>query len=296
MNQNLGEAAMKSQGSYFAQIIGKQAYWALLEEVYTTPKPGLVDKYSCGAHKDMDVAAFEKSARALYPFFIQMAAFGYEFYGSFEELFTNIRIIGVKAERAMYHATNGVNTHRGLLFTLGIFCAAAGRCMRENGKITKKMLLEIEKKMTVRILTRELCILQTQNARSNGERNLKIYGSTGIRGEAIQGYPAIWNIALPVLQQGIREKKDWNLVKLQTLFSLMSEVEDSNIISRQNPQILYQVHKEAKEFLKQGGAYSRDAVKKLQLMDEDYIRKNISAGGCADLLAATIFIQAICEE
>ncbi len=113
----------------------------------------------------------------------------------------------------------------------------------------------------------------------------------GIRGEAIQGYPAIRNVAFLVLRQGLSEKKDWNLIKLHTLFHLMSEVEDSNIISRQNPQTLYQVHTEAKAFLKQGGAYAKDAIEKLQIMDKDYIRRNISAGGCADILAATIFIE-----
>ena len=46
----------------FAENIGMQAYKALIDEVYTTPKPGLVDLYSCGAHKDMDVETFENSA------------------------------------------------------------------------------------------------------------------------------------------------------------------------------------------------------------------------------------------
>ena len=45
-----------------AEDIGTKAYYALLEEVYTTPKPGLVDLYSCGAHTDMNVQTFEKSS------------------------------------------------------------------------------------------------------------------------------------------------------------------------------------------------------------------------------------------
>ena len=73
----------------------------------------------------------------------------------------------------------------------------------------------------------------------------------------------------------------------------MREVEDSNIISRQNPETLRQVHREADGFLKSGGAYAADAIEKLKQMDAEYIRRNISAGGCADLLAAAIFVESL---
>ena len=43
-----------------AEHIGALAYRALLEEVYTTPKPGLVDLATTGAHTDMDVHTFER--------------------------------------------------------------------------------------------------------------------------------------------------------------------------------------------------------------------------------------------
>ncbi|MDL2301638.1 triphosphoribosyl-dephospho-CoA synthase CitG [Lachnospiraceae bacterium OttesenSCG-928-D06] len=284
---------MKGHGFMSAQSIGTKAWQAMLEEVYTTPKPGLVDLYSCGAHEDMDVSTFEKSAKALRPFFIQMAALGYELNVSPEELFRRIREVGVKAEDAMFQGTGGVNTHKGLLFTIGIFCAAAGRCVRTEGEITEEMLFETARQMTGRILAEEICELQEKEPGSHGEKNLKRYGTTGIRGEAVQGYPAIRHIAMPILQHGRLTKKDWNLTKIQVLFHLMSEVEDSNIISRKDPQTLSQVHKEAKAFLEQGGAYGENAIEKLQKMDEDYIRRNISAGGCADLLAAGIFIELI---
>lgn len=289
-------AAVKSPGSVIATHIGATAWQALLEEVYTTPKPGLVDLYSCGAHSDMDVSAFEKSARVLSSFFVQMAALGYEMQVSPEELFCKIRIVGKEAEQAMYHATRGVNTHKGILFTAGIFCAAAGRCVKEEGRIKEARLFDIEQQMVASILIEECKNIWQRKPESHGEENLKMYGSMGIRGEAIHGYPAVRNIALPVLRQGIVEKKDWNLVKLQTLFSLMSEIEDSNIISRHDPNTLHQVHAEAKEFVQQGGAYTKGAMEKLLAMDRDYIRRNISAGGSADLLAAAVFIYLLCGE
>lgn len=296
MNRGMTGIALKSPGSVIARSIGAKAWRALLEEVYTTPKPGLVDLYSCGAHSDMDVAAFERSAKALYPYFVQMAALGYELYVSPEELFQKIRVVGMEAERAMYRATGGVNTHKGLVFTLGIFCAAAGWCFREEGTVSEKLLFDMERQMVTRILAEEIRRIEEKEPESHGEENLKMYGSAGIRGEAINGYPAIRTIALPVLRQGITKGKEWNLVKLQTLFQLMSEVEDSNILSRHDPQTLCRIHGEAKLFLKGGGAYAKDAIKKLLDMDKEYTRRGISAGGCADLLAAAVFILSLCTD
>ena len=51
----MGKNQAVEKAEYFAESIGRMAYQALLEEVYTVPKPGLVDPYSCGAHTDMDV-------------------------------------------------------------------------------------------------------------------------------------------------------------------------------------------------------------------------------------------------
>lgn len=276
-----------------AADIGTKAWEALLEEVYTTPKPGLVDLYSCGAHQDMDVRTFEKSAQALRPYFVRMTYQGYVLYCSYEELFRQIRKTGMAAEQAMYRATGHVNTHKGLIFTLGIYCAAAGRCMAEQGRVTEVGLRTIQQRMTVRILERELSDMKEKTAASHGEKNFQKYGTAGIRGEAVQGYRPVWEAALPVLREGIRRKQDYNAVKLQTLFVLMSRIEDSNILSRCGWETLDRVRGEAADFLKRGGAYRIRAMQELMEMDVEYIRRNISPGGSADLLATVVFLQKI---
>ena len=282
-----------------AEWIGKCAWNALIEEVDTTPKPGLVDLYSNGAHTDMDAAAFRRSADALRPFFVKMAWEGLSFDGSAQELFMGLRGVGMDAEQAMYEATHGVNTHKGAIFTFGIFCAAAGRCVKEQRAITALGLLEMEQEMTVRVLTAELEKLRgsirTPGIETHGERNLHRYGTAGCRGEAIEGYPGVFGIALPVLHAGLADGRDWNRVKLQALLTLMAHTEDSNILSRHNPAVLGAVQEEMREFLRCGGAYREDAVRLLEEMDADYSRRGISAGGCADLLAAAVFILELTE-
>lgn len=284
-NESLNKAAFR---------IGNMAYQAMLEEVYTTPKPGLVDLYSPGAHKDMDVISFEKSAKALQPYFVSMAMEGMRLPHMPRLLFERIRRIGQSAETAMYQATAGVNTHKGLIFHLGILSAAAGACTKAYGAVTIENLLEMEQAMVRETLVTEL--EEMGEFTSNGEKNLRQYGLTGARGEAISGYASVRRIALPVMAKGVREGRDCNRIKLETLFTLMSRVEDSNIIARHNPSVLLKVQSIAGNFLRAGGAYGEKSMETLKQMDVDFIKGNISAGGCADLLAVAIFMNNLAEE
>lgn len=288
--------AVKTDAAVYAAGIGTCAWQALLEEVYTAPKPGLVDPYTTGAHRDMDVHTFEQSARALRPYFTRMALQGLCMPEPGKELFRQIRKTGIAAEHAMYRATGGVNTHKGLIFTIGIFCAAAGCCLAGHGMITDGLLREAQLLMTAETLAEELGSLGSREVSSNGERNYSTYGTSGIRGEALRGYPTIWDCALPVLRHGLQSGADFNRVKLQTLFALMSCTEDSNIISRHSPELLHRVQEEAGDFLKRGGAYRSTSLQELAAMDRDYTCRNISAGGCADLLAAAVFLEKISDQ
>ncbi|MDW2800115.1 triphosphoribosyl-dephospho-CoA synthase [Clostridium boliviensis] len=263
-----------------AYRIGSLAYRALLEEVYTLVKPGLVDPYSNGAHTDMDVASFERSAKALKSYFVTMALEGERLWEAPPVLFETIRRIGILAERAMYLATGGVNTHKGLIFHLGILSGAAGACHRSFGRVTLKQLMDMEQAMVKHVLMNEV-------------RNMEIFGA---RGEAISGYSSVFEISLPVMTMGLSIGQEWNRIKLETLFHLMSRVDDSNILSRHNPEVLKQVKDIAAGFLDAGGAYRKDSIERLKELDHWFVKKNISAGGSADLLAVTIFLTQLTEE
>ncbi len=273
-----------------AALIGQMAEAALLEEVYTAPKPGLVDPYSTGAHQDMNLFTFERSIKALKPFFEEMAMMGIHMYKEPEKLFPAVRQIGIRAEAAMYQATNDVNTHKGAIFTLGIFSATAGVCSQRFRRITLKDLMATEQKMVRHILLTELEQLKIRMPASRGERNFMQYGTAGIRGEAAYGYLSLRKYALPVLWKGIASKQEWNRIKLQVLMSLMCNVEDGNVLSRTGKEGLKEVRAMAGDFMEAGGAYTKGALKKLQAMDAMFTKENFSGGGCADLLAACIFV------
>ena len=279
-----------------AEKISSWAKWALLEEAQTMPKPGLVDPVSNGSHTDMDFAMFQNSAAALEPYFALMAEQGKTYAADPEKLFQEIRRIGMLAESVMLKATNGVNTHKGAIFTIRILCASAGALIEQKREISVCCWIAMEQDMVRRILMEEVRKLSGQKIMSNGHRNLKQYGSDGVRGEAIRGYPSITEIAIPVLINGVESNKNWNQVKLQALFALMSQVEDGNILSRTGRSGQEDVWKISKEFMKSGGAYGPGALENLRKLDRYFIKMNYSNGGCADLLAGALFMLKVLGE
>ena len=110
------------------EALAGQAARALMYEVCTTPKPGLVDRHNNGSHRDMDLFTFLDSTAALLPYWHQAVSIGQETAGLLpEETFARLREAGLAAERAMFRATGGVNTHKGAVFSLGCVLGAAGR-------------------------------------------------------------------------------------------------------------------------------------------------------------------------
>ena len=136
----LKEAVLALDTSLIAQMAEK----ALLYEAGTTPKPGLVDRYNSGSHKDMDIFTFMSSAVSLHPYFEKCARIGMETETlPAPETFARLRAPGREAEGKMFAATGGVNTHKGAIFTIGILCAALGRAGRERWDDPGAILAEV---------------------------------------------------------------------------------------------------------------------------------------------------------
>jgi holo-ACP synthase/triphosphoribosyl-dephospho-CoA synthase len=271
---------------HMAEYIAVRAYLALLQEVKTTPKPGLVDRRNSGAHKDMDMRHFFASANALRPFFCRFAETGYLTRDYFPtETFRKIRSIGMEAEEAMLAATHGVNTHKGAIFTMGLFCAACGRLGPDRWQ-AEEILAEISA-MTSGVVESDFAGVTAENAKTPGERLYVLHGITGIRGQAEKGFPAIRDVGLPVLREGLKKGLSLNDAGAVALLHLLTATEDTNIINRTDIGTLESVQREMKTFLQ---SEPFPDLAKIEALDEDFIRRNLSPGGTADLLAATYFL------
>lgn len=274
---------------YYAEFIGVQAYLALNQEVCTTPKPGLVDRSNRGAHKDMDIRHFFASANALRPYFCQCAETGYLTRDlNPVDCFEKLRPLGIEAEKTMLAATGGVNTHKGAIFSLGILCAAAGRLGPDAWQPDK--ILDICAAMTKGLTKKDFEDMIPKGAKTAGEKLYVRYGITGVRGQAEAGFPAVRNAGLPCLDNALKKGFSLNDAGCITLLHLLAAADDTNLIHRSNRQTQLETQSQIAQLLKQDPFPPLSVIEQL---DREFIEKNLSPGGSADLLALTYFLYFI---
>ena len=283
---------IKEKEKEFIELVRKNAMKAILYELSATPKPGLVDRNNSGAHNDMDFFTFMASSSALSNVFALCAKEGLQYSKSdFRGLLNALRPIGIKAEKEMFKATKGVNTHKGLIFSLGIISAAAASLYVESPflSIDSIKISDRIKEIAKGISQNELESIKTEKALTNGEKIYLKYGIKGIRGQVEEGFPNVKELSLHLLKDMLKNKLiPLNDILVHVLIYLISITEDSNIISRHGIEALDYVKEKASYVLKAGGMLTKSGKKLIFEMDKDFISKNISPGGSADLLAVTI--------
>lgn len=271
------------------QALGALAAKALLYEVCTTPKPGLVDRKNNGSHRDMDVFTFLDSTAALLPYFEEAVRLGMETRDlPPQETFRRLRQAGAAGERAMFRATGGVNTHKGAVFTLGTVCAAAGRLWTVEG-FSKDLdaALALCGEMSAQAVQKDFEAIRREGAHTTGQRLYLEHGLEGIRGELSRGLPAVAQIGLPTLRRRLEAGDSLEQVGVQVLLALMAQVVDTNLIARGGLEGQQWAMEQTKN-LPQGRAATRQETEEL---DRALIERNLSPGGCADLLAITYFLE-----
>ena len=252
-------------------IIARLATQALQAELDTTPKPGLVDKDNNGAHRDMDYALMQRSIDTLHPYFVKLALLGF---ADTLPTHTAIRDIGIEAERAMLAATNGVNTHKGALFSMGLAVVAAAHEKNTDSLQT-----------TIKALAASF---PDTNGTHGSKAKLLSKGTTAIKGaldNAREGYEMLFAEWLPFYIERRKEHDAHTLHK--TLLRIMCDLDDTNVIYRTDLATAEEVTQEARALL---DSFSKAALKD---MDRRYTARNISPGGAADMLSLTIFIGSI---
>lgn len=271
--------AMEAEDSRFA---ARLACRALLYEVCTTPKPGLVDCEGNGSHRDMDIFTFMDSSSALWPYFQSCAQVGRRTAGlPAGQTFLRLRPWGRKAEGEMFSATRGVNTHKGAIFSMGILCAALGRLPREQWKHPDIVLGECSA-MTAGLVEADFRGLTRENSATMGQKLYLEHGITGIRGQMEAGLPAVRDVGLPALKRGLSLGLDLNRAGCGALLALITAAADTNLIARSSLAVWQETVLQVKALL---ATDPYPAPETLRQLDGEFIEKNLSPGGSADLLA-----------
>ena len=301
-NNYLGKKTNKS-----AAFIEELAYNSVLKELFTTPKPGLVDLADQGSHTDMNIDSFLKSSKAIRPFFSDFFEIGANSFLK-KNRFELLRKKGQKAEKNMFEATDGVNTQKGIIFSFALITAAVGEIFSRaelfNSDQISNKISEVIRSWTAGIVEKELTnkVEKIINGESHfiSEANLTHgqviylkYGISGARGEAENGFKNIIKYALPEFKQHMNEGYSQNLASIQALISLIAEVDDSNILFRSDLQTLRYIQNKFKKLKENGGVLKKSGRNEYKKLCKQMKEKSVSPGGSADLLAATHFFYNI---
>lgn len=277
-------------------IIGHLASMALQAELDTTTKPGLVDRNDNGAHRDMDHALMQRSIQALHPYFVRLAQLGFNGKQPCHDEIVNI---GIEAEREMFKTTVGVNTHKGALFSIGLAAVAlAGEafCRITQAEGCGTMAYNDVNSKQIQSLSNSIASLARLFPDTNGTHGSKAKANNILKGaldNAREGYTQLFNAWLPFYIDRIAEGDNYALHK--TLLRIMCDLDDTNIVYRTSMETMQEVKTEARQMLDT----SRNIVNfeaALQAMNTDYIHRNISPGGSADMLSLVVFLSCVVRK
>jgi triphosphoribosyl-dephospho-CoA synthase len=267
-----------------ASWLASLARQALIAEAELTPKPGLVDRRGAGAHSDLSLTLMRLSAAAIEPYFLEMASISAGARPT-QGIREQLAAIGRSAERTMFRATGGSNSHKGAIWVLGLLISAAAMQDHENPTApeiaaTARAIASFEDRAAPRLV-------------SHGDVVSKRYGASGARGEALQGFPHVVDIGLPTLRLRRTSGATEHVARLDALLSIIARLDDTCLLYRGGTDALIIAKKNALAVEAAGGVGTRIGKQQLTQLDRQLLNLKVSPGGSADLLAATIFIDAI---
>ena len=265
-------------------IVAHLATRALKAELNTTPKPGLVDTHDSGAHRDMDHALMMRSIRALHPYFVQLATLGYD--STQLPAHNDIVSIGLEAEKAMFKSTGGVNTYKGALFSMGLALTAATFIIGRGKVATTTHGKEYVPGDLLSAIIIQLANGFPDTRGTHGSQAKQAAQAGGSLKSALdnarEGYTQLFGEWLPFYETRI--KGDDSYVKHKTLLRIMCDLDDTNIVYRTDYDTMLNVKTLARHLLED---FSEAGIED---MNRDFVGRNISPGGSADMLALVVFL------
>ena len=258
---------------FCADTLAYTAHHALICELETTPKPGLVDKRNNGAHADMDVPLFLKSAASLVPYFKTAARLGLDDAGM-----APLKDAGLAAERAMFAATNGVNTHKGMIYSMGLLLYGMGKALSFGGDAVDHAAALAKTDAEERLLN---ALAKTC---TNGAKVYRDHGARGAVGEAADGF-----FHARYCADRLKAHEGSENPGALALVDVMVVLEDVNLLHRGGEDGLRFARENA---LRIAMLPEDERIDALRVLDREMIGRNLSPGGAADMLALGFLLDA----
>lgn len=266
------------------RTLAKMAVRALYFEVKAYPKPGLVSFVDSGAHQDMDGETFYRSMFTLRHYFYQISREGLMNYS-----FDLLKLTAIQAEQRMLEKTRGINTHRGAIFALGLFCISVARLAYEKNSFTptelhQQLLKDWQKNL----------VDHTVDPNSHGANVRRKHNVIDATQMAMRGYDLVFQL-LPTFIELFINTKSMDIACLYAYLELMLRVDDTNVLYKKGKSGLDYAKCSAADLLAITCLSTR-REKALEI-HRTFSKKGISPGGVADLIGVLLFLgQLFCEQ
>ena len=276
------KSSQQPNASARSEWLSELARQSLIAEAELTPKPGLVDGRGSGSHSDLSLDLMRRSADAIAPYFTRMALASAESQVD-SSLRAAVASIGREAEASMLRATSGSNAHKGAIWILGLLVCAASQSESSRPEFVAEAAGYLAR----------LPDRARPQAVSHGDVVLERYGATGARGEAYVNFLHVVEVGLPALKATRKSGRTERDGRLTALLAIMSQLDDTCVLYRGGAEAQRIVHEGAARVIKVGGPGIQKGNAALIALGQELVRRRISPGGSADLLAATLFLDAL---
>ncbi|PAT02133.1 citrate lyase holo-[acyl-carrier protein] synthase [Candidatus Izimaplasma bacterium ZiA1] len=262
--------------AFFTKYFYELSIDSMYKELNLHPKFGLVSFMDSGSHIDMNYHTFLVSIEALKPYIMEFITL------SVDDLnYKRLQSIGLNAEKSMFKATNNINTHKGLIFLLGIFVSSAINALFKDATI--QTLRENIKKIAFNVVGDYYDKISDKKKLSNADKIFRDLKIKGVREEALNG--------LSTLFDNVQDDFDDRTRYINYLIYYMSKLNDTTVIHKTDLNTLIIVKNDMQKILSSGGFNNNISL--VKDLSEKYKRLNISPGGSADMLVLSILLENI---
>ena len=236
-------------------------------ELYLTPKPGLVDLIDNGSHPDLSLAVMERSIGIVADYLKEIVVSLQS-----DEPFSCQKDLAIRAERRLYDEL-GTNTHKGYIFLSGMLLIARHHAGMSGDLAVRQSLSSISAEFFTASAAKG----------TNGDKARRKFNAGGIVREAIDGYPSLFEEALPAFREAMALHRNVTTASFAILARLMQTVDDTTTLHRAGLSGLEKVRRDGamlEGLIARGDAF----IPYLEELNREYRRLNITIGGVADVL------------
>lgn len=248
---------------------------AMKEQLAATPKPGLVDQESSGAHLDLDYPLMIDAIDALTPHLVTFGQTGLFTADQADDKVSDImQKVGIAALEEVREVSQGANALKGTAFCLGLFITAYYRVFRLHaGEVTVGELIDQIARLAAPI---------KREKDSHGAFVAESYHVEGALGEAQAGYRQWLTEGLWLYRHMQGEHREVRL-----LLYIMARLDDSCVYHRVGGGLAEDVKTIANHL------YEHFNIEDVRTACRYFERCHISTGGCGDILTLVLLADKV---